>query len=37
MNSNDARAAVMLRSLLERNQRAFSADYRNRDNGLIYV
>jgi hypothetical protein len=37
MNSNDARAAVMAPLFAgEGTQPAFSADYRNRDNGLIY-
>jgi hypothetical protein len=37
MNSNDARAAVMAPLFAgDGSQPAFSADYRNRDNGLIY-
>lgn len=37
MNSNDARAAVMAPLFSgDGNQPPFSADYRNRDNGLIY-
>ena len=37
MNSNDARAAVMAPLFAgDGTQPAFSADYRNRDNGLIY-
>ena len=37
MNSNDARAAVMAPIFSgDGNQPPFSADYRNRDNGLIY-
>jgi DNA-binding beta-propeller fold protein YncE len=37
MNSNDARAAVMAPLFAGNgNQPAFSANYRNRDNGLIY-
>ena len=37
MNSNDARAAVMAPLFVgDGTQAAFSADYRNRDNGLIY-
>jgi hypothetical protein len=37
MNNNDARAAVMAPLFGgDGTQSAFSADYRNRDNGLIY-
>ena len=37
MNANDSRAAVMAPLFAGRGQQpAFTADYRNRDNGLLY-